>query len=213
MTISVTKPLEILLCFPDGSTQVFLCWRKAEVLSWGLPPWSGHPGAARRGCAQGSSPQQEPAKGPDEPAESGDTGPAAPQNHQQRLEHIVRRAAVEDKVRGGGQLSAVRSEGPLPISGLCDVSLGCFCCSHLAMKPPRPLCSLRLGTSVPGEGEPAAHPLKAPAVGTGDVAVPSAQTPSGCSWGGQWGAAGAAPGTNWAPWGSPGPVPPPLVLG
>uniref|UniRef100_A0A8C3D2P9 Chromosome transmission fidelity protein 18 homolog n=1 Tax=Cairina moschata TaxID=8855 RepID=A0A8C3D2P9_CAIMO len=47
-----------------------------------------------------------------------DTGPAAPQNHQQRLEHIVRRAAVEDKVRGGGQLSAVRSEGPLPISGL-----------------------------------------------------------------------------------------------
>lgn len=40
---------------------------------------------------------EEPAKGPDEPAESGDTGPAAPQNHQQRLEHIVRRAAVEDK--------------------------------------------------------------------------------------------------------------------
>ncbi|NWZ26244.1 CTF18 protein, partial [Asarcornis scutulata] len=35
--------------------------------------------------------------GPDEPAESRDTGPAAPQNHQQRLEHIVRRAAVEDK--------------------------------------------------------------------------------------------------------------------
>ncbi|XP_068555435.1 chromosome transmission fidelity protein 18 homolog [Anas acuta] len=40
---------------------------------------------------------EEPARGPDEPAESGDTGPAAPQNHQQRLEHIVRRAAVEDK--------------------------------------------------------------------------------------------------------------------
>lgn len=27
-------------------------------------------------------------------------GPAVPPNHQQRLEHIVRRAAVEDKVRG-----------------------------------------------------------------------------------------------------------------
>ncbi|XP_071879761.1 chromosome transmission fidelity protein 18 homolog [Anas platyrhynchos] len=40
---------------------------------------------------------EEPARGPDEPAESRDTGPAAPQNHQQRLEHIVRRAAVEDK--------------------------------------------------------------------------------------------------------------------
>ncbi|XP_035195375.1 chromosome transmission fidelity protein 18 homolog isoform X2 [Oxyura jamaicensis] len=40
---------------------------------------------------------EEPARGPGEPAESGDTGPAAPQNHQQRLEHIVRRAAVEDK--------------------------------------------------------------------------------------------------------------------
>ncbi|KAM9179153.1 chromosome transmission fidelity protein 18 homolog [Mergus octosetaceus] len=40
---------------------------------------------------------EEPGRGPGELAESGDTGPAAPQNHQQRLEHIVRRAAVEDK--------------------------------------------------------------------------------------------------------------------
>ncbi|XP_019476166.1 chromosome transmission fidelity protein 18 homolog, partial [Meleagris gallopavo] len=41
----------------------------------------------------------------EEPAEMGDVemgaeGPAAPHNHQQRLEHIVRRAAVQDKVRG-----------------------------------------------------------------------------------------------------------------
>lgn len=90
---------------------MFVCWRKAEVLSWGLPPWSGHPGAAPRGCAQGSSPQQEPAKGPDEPAESRDTGPAAPQNHQQRLEHIVRRAAVEGKVRGGGTVISSKVGG------------------------------------------------------------------------------------------------------
>ncbi|XP_032053637.1 chromosome transmission fidelity protein 18 homolog [Aythya fuligula] len=40
---------------------------------------------------------EEPARGPDEPDERKDTGPAAPQNHQQRLEHIVRRAVVEDK--------------------------------------------------------------------------------------------------------------------
>ncbi|KAI6076589.1 chromosome transmission fidelity protein 18-like protein [Aix galericulata] len=40
---------------------------------------------------------EEPARGPDEPAENRDMGPAAPQNHQQRLEHIMRRAAVEDK--------------------------------------------------------------------------------------------------------------------
>ncbi|NXI72017.1 CTF18 protein, partial [Anseranas semipalmata] len=46
--------------------------------------------------ARVSSPQ-EPARGPGEQAESGDTGLAAPRNHQQRLEHIVRRAAVEDK--------------------------------------------------------------------------------------------------------------------
>uniref|UniRef100_A0A8C0EYE2 Chromosome transmission fidelity factor 18 n=1 Tax=Bubo bubo TaxID=30461 RepID=A0A8C0EYE2_BUBBB len=32
--------------------------------------------------------------------ERGDTRPVVPPNHQQRLEHIVRRAAVEDKVRG-----------------------------------------------------------------------------------------------------------------
>uniref|UniRef100_A0A663NCG8 Chromosome transmission fidelity protein 18 homolog n=1 Tax=Athene cunicularia TaxID=194338 RepID=A0A663NCG8_ATHCN len=31
--------------------------------------------------------------------ECGDTGPVVPPNHQQRLEHIVRRAVVEDKVR------------------------------------------------------------------------------------------------------------------
>lgn len=31
--------------------------------------------------------------------EMGAGGPAAPHNHQQRLEHIVRRAAVQDKVR------------------------------------------------------------------------------------------------------------------
>ncbi|NXK51855.1 CTF18 protein, partial [Chauna torquata] len=47
-------------------------------------------------CSGVSSPQ-EPARGPSETAESGDTGPAVPRNHQQRLEHIVRRAAVEDK--------------------------------------------------------------------------------------------------------------------
>jgi len=29
-----------------------------------------------------------------------DGGPAVPPNHQQRLEHIARRAAAEDKVRG-----------------------------------------------------------------------------------------------------------------
>ncbi|KAM6121652.1 chromosome transmission fidelity protein 18 homolog [Phoenicopterus ruber ruber] len=40
---------------------------------------------------------EEPGSGPGEAGERADTGPAVPPNHQQRLEHIVRRAAVEDK--------------------------------------------------------------------------------------------------------------------
>ncbi|KFQ11315.1 Chromosome transmission fidelity protein 18, partial [Leptosomus discolor] len=40
---------------------------------------------------------QEPGNGLGEEGERAGTGPAAPPNHQQRLEHIVRRAAVEDK--------------------------------------------------------------------------------------------------------------------
>lgn len=139
------------------------------------------PRSSPEGMCSAVFPPQEPARGPGEPAESGDMGPAAPQNHQQRLEHIVRRAAVEDKVRGGPQLSAVRSEGPLPISGLCNVSPGCFSCSHVATKPLWLLRSLLLGILVPGEVGPAAHPLKAPSiVGTGDVAVPSAQPTYSC---------------------------------
>lgn len=43
---------------------------------------------------------QEPGNGLGEGGERADTGPAVPPNHHQRLEHIVRRAVVEDKVRG-----------------------------------------------------------------------------------------------------------------
>uniref|UniRef100_A0A8D0FKX4 Chromosome transmission fidelity protein 18 homolog n=1 Tax=Strix occidentalis caurina TaxID=311401 RepID=A0A8D0FKX4_STROC len=44
----------------------------------------------------------------------GDTGPVVPPNHQQRLEHIVRRAAVEDKVRGLQFLPRFLPAPPLP---------------------------------------------------------------------------------------------------
>ncbi|KAM6054227.1 chromosome transmission fidelity protein 18 homolog [Chlamydotis macqueenii] len=40
---------------------------------------------------------EEPGNGPSEAAEQADAGPAVTPNHQQRLEHIVRRAAVEEK--------------------------------------------------------------------------------------------------------------------
>ncbi|XP_075292983.1 chromosome transmission fidelity protein 18 homolog isoform X2 [Opisthocomus hoazin] len=40
---------------------------------------------------------EEPGNGPDEAGERRDGGPAVPPNHQQRLEHIARRAAAEDK--------------------------------------------------------------------------------------------------------------------
>ncbi|XP_050762128.1 chromosome transmission fidelity protein 18 homolog [Gymnogyps californianus] len=40
---------------------------------------------------------EEPGNGLGEAGERGDAGPAVPPNHQQRLEHIVRRAVVEDK--------------------------------------------------------------------------------------------------------------------
>lgn len=48
----------------------------------------------------GLSSPQEPGNGLGEAGERADAGPAGPPNHQQRLEHIVRRAVVEDKVRG-----------------------------------------------------------------------------------------------------------------
>ncbi|KFU94102.1 Chromosome transmission fidelity protein 18, partial [Chaetura pelagica] len=44
--------------------------------------------------------QQEPRNSLSEREKQGDTGPARPPSHQQRLEHIVQRATVEDKVRG-----------------------------------------------------------------------------------------------------------------
>lgn len=43
---------------------------------------------------------QEPGNGLGEEGERADVGPAVPPNHHQRLEHIVQRAVVEDKVRG-----------------------------------------------------------------------------------------------------------------
>ncbi|KFP17348.1 Chromosome transmission fidelity protein 18, partial [Egretta garzetta] len=49
------------------------------------------------GRARRLSSPQEPGNGLGEAGERADTGPAMPPNHQQRLEHIVRRAAVEDK--------------------------------------------------------------------------------------------------------------------
>ncbi|KFO05814.1 Chromosome transmission fidelity protein 18, partial [Balearica regulorum gibbericeps] len=49
------------------------------------------------GRAHELSSPQEPRNGLGEAEEREDTGPAVPPNHQQRLEHIIRRAAVEDK--------------------------------------------------------------------------------------------------------------------
>uniref|UniRef100_A0A8C4ULJ5 Chromosome transmission fidelity protein 18 homolog n=1 Tax=Falco tinnunculus TaxID=100819 RepID=A0A8C4ULJ5_FALTI len=46
---------------------------------------------------QARNPGEEPRNGLSEAGEQADAGPAVPPNHHQRLEHIVRRAAVEDK--------------------------------------------------------------------------------------------------------------------
>uniref|UniRef100_A0A8C0F1M4 Chromosome transmission fidelity factor 18 n=1 Tax=Bubo bubo TaxID=30461 RepID=A0A8C0F1M4_BUBBB len=56
--------------------------------------------------------------------ERGDTRPVVPPNHQQRLEHIVRRAAVEDKVRGLQFLPRFLPAPPSPAGEALESQMG-----------------------------------------------------------------------------------------